>query len=96
MDHNDPAHYPRQTFLTVFLGGSAFCFLLGVLIFISLGAFLWVLLFAVAIGLFAGLHYLLWGWFMSQGMANEIEEEQLRQRAEADWPPPDDYRIRRP
>ncbi len=98
MAPNDPsANNPRQTFLTVFLAGMALCFFLGLLILISLGAFLWVVLFAAGIGVFAGLHYLLWGRLMSRAMVDEREEEQLRRQAEADdWPPPDDYRIRRP
>ncbi len=60
----DPAARERDqlaTFLVVTLsllfGGSFVLFL----IFVSLGLFLWVMVTAAGIAVFAGFHYLLWG-----------------------------------
>jgi Na+-transporting methylmalonyl-CoA/oxaloacetate decarboxylase gamma subunit len=43
-------------------------------------------------------HYVLWGRTLSQSVAGEREEEQLRQRAAApeDWPAEHPHGIRRP
>src|SRR5947209_8374478 len=87
MDPSDGPQQSRQAFLSVLLAGLASVFFLGVLIFISNGFFLYVLLLGMA-G-YGSLHYLLWGRLMSEQVAGEREEEQLRQRALADdWPLP--------
>ena len=46
--------------------------------------------------LYGMFHYLLWGKMLSEQVAGEREEEQLRQRAEVEeWPVPDPYGVRR-
>ena len=70
----DPAARERDqlaTFLVVMLslvfGGSFVLFL----IFVSLGLFLWVLVSAAGIAVFAAFHYLLWG--RASGAANLLD-----------------------
>jgi hypothetical protein len=96
MDPSDPTP-PRETLLTVLLAGIGLAFFVSLLILISGGFFFWVLLFAAGIGLFAGLHYLLWGWLLPGPPASLPDEEELKRRAEADaWPASPEHRIQRP
>jgi len=98
MDHLDdyPRQQRRQNFLAVFLAGLFLMFFLVLLIFLTNGLFLYVLLLAAAIAAVALFHYVLWGRSLSQQVAGEREEEQLRQRAQAeDWPLPDTTGFRR-
>ena len=86
----------RQTFLTVFLALLLGAFALLVLILVSGGFFLYVIYLALAIAGIAMIHYVLWGRALSREVAGEREEEQLRQRAEAeDWPLPGPNSFRR-
>jgi hypothetical protein len=95
MASSDPQ--PRETLLTIVLACVGLAFFLGLLILISGGFFIWVLLFATGIGVFAGLHYLLWGWLLPRPEAELPDEAELRTRAEADaWPAASDHRIKRP
>jgi hypothetical protein len=98
MDHfgDHPSQQRRQNFLAVFLAGLFLMFFLVLLIFLTNGLFLYVLLLAGAIAAVALFHYVLWGRSLSQEVAGEREEEQLRQRAQAeDWPLPDANGFRR-
>ena len=83
-NYPSPQQQNRQTFLTVFLTVLALLFFLVVLIFISGGFFLYVVLFAGAILMISLLHWFLWGRSFSEQVAGEREEEQLRQRAQAE------------
>jgi hypothetical protein len=95
MDH-DTRPPRRQTFLTVFLALLLGTFALVVLVLVSGGFFLYVIYLALAIAGIAMIHYVLWGRALSREVAGEREEEQLRQRAEAeDWPLPDPNSFRR-
>jgi hypothetical protein len=94
--HHPSPQQGRQHFLTVFLTVGALLFFLLVLILISGGFFLYVVLLAGAILVVGLLHYVLWGRAFSEEVAGEREEEQLRQRAQAeDWAVPDRRNIRR-
>src|SRR5216683_3348517 len=93
----DPPSNPRETLLTVLLAGIALTFFAGLLILISGGFFFWVLLFAAGMGLFAGIHYLLWGWMLPREDATLPDQDQLTSRVETDaWPVSKEDRIRRP
>ena len=96
----DPSNRPpqgREAFLYVFLASLVIFFSVLVLILISGGIFLYVLLVTLgcaAVGLF---HYVVWGRMLSEEVAGEREEEQLRQRAEAadEWPASPSHGVRR-
>ncbi len=80
----------REGFLALFLcligGGAVLLFLIA----ITGGFFLYVLLAVVAMALLGSVHYLLWGRALSQGVAGEREEMELREQAEEDsWPLPE-------
>jgi hypothetical protein len=86
----------RQTVLTVFLTTMGGLFSLLVLVLLTGGFFVYVVGVAAAIAGFAGLHYLLWGKALSDAVAGEREEEQLRERAAAEeWPAEPERRIYR-
>jgi hypothetical protein len=85
MDFDPPPQPHRhETFLTIFLTGIAALGFLTFLIVISGGFFFYVLAAMAGIGVFALLHYLLWGYSFSEEVAGEREEEEARERAEAD------------
>jgi hypothetical protein len=66
------------------------------LIVISWGYLIFLVAIVGAMVAFGGLHYLMWGRLLTEQMAGESEEEQLRQRALAeDQPEKPDDRIRR-
>jgi hypothetical protein len=97
MEHPEP-NEPREArsrFLSVMLTVMTVGFFLMVLMILTGGLVLYLL--AVVAGL-TGLvlvHYLLWGRAMTEEMAGEIEEEQLRDQARDDgWPLPDEHRRR--
>jgi hypothetical protein len=80
----------RGTFLGVFLTLLVAVGFLFFLIAIS-GFFLWAAVIVTGIGLVTCLHYLLWGWALSESAAAEREEEERHRQVEADeWdlPPP--------
>jgi hypothetical protein len=83
MNADQEAMQRRQNFLSVFLTGLAGMFFLLVLVLITGGFFVYVVAVAGAIVGFAGLHYLLWGKLLSDQVAGEREEEQLREQAAA-------------
>ena len=96
MDYNGaPRSSARDTYLTIVL-----CIFVGLPVFVFLniltgGLFLWLLMAAVGIGIFAGFHYLLWGRSFSRETAGEREEEELRTQLEAEQRPygeSDEYR----
>ncbi len=94
MSTHDSYRQRRENFLSVFLAGLAALSFLAVLVLIS-SLFLYVLLVAVAMFLVGMLHYLLWGKMLSDEVAGEREEEQLRQRAQAGgWPAAEPYGVR--
>lgn len=57
------------------------------MVLITGGWFIYVIGVAAAIAIFVGLHYFLWGYFLTQYLAGEREEEELRQaeRARRDY-----------
>jgi membrane protein implicated in regulation of membrane protease activity len=88
----------RGSALGMMLTVLAVGFFLLVLILISGGFFLYVVQIAAGVCLVTLFHYVLWGRTLSQSVAGEREEEQLRQRAAApeDWPAEHPHGIRRP
>lgn len=79
-NHQPGPLHSREAFLalmlTVFLGvGSAV-----LLIFVTGGFFFWVILISAGLGLFACLHYLLWGWLMEQSVRGERERLQREEQ----------------
>jgi polyferredoxin len=98
MHPNDLPPRNRGSALGMMLTVLAVGFFILVLIFISGGFFLYVVQIAAGIFLFTLFHYVLWGRAMSQSVAGEREEEQLRQRAAEpeDWPVDHPHGIRRP
>ena len=87
---DDPTQERRQTFLTIFLTGLLGAFFLVVLILISGGFFFYVLLVGLGMTAAGLLHYLAWGRAFESEVAGEREEEQLRERAEAEDSPAED------
>jgi len=83
MHANDPYRQRRQNFLALFLTALGLLFFLTVLVFLSGGFFLYVVLVAGGMACYGLFHYLLWGKMLSQEVAGEREEEQLRRRAAA-------------
>jgi hypothetical protein len=77
-----PAHSGRETALTLGLtalfGGGFTVFL----ILVSGGFFFYVLLAVAIIGLVGCGHYFLWGQALTEELAGEREEEELRERME--------------
>jgi hypothetical protein len=80
----DPQRRGRETALalglTVLFGGGFLAFL----IFVSGGFFFYVLIAVAVVGLIGTLHYYLWGQALMQEVAGEREEEERRQRLEAE------------
>jgi hypothetical protein len=74
----------RETFLTILLAvvlGGAFFFFLNL---ISFGIFYSVLAVVFGITAIGYFHYVLWGYSFSQDVAGEREEQELRERMEAE------------
>jgi hypothetical protein len=87
MDQGDNVQRQRrETFLafllTSLVGGGLFLFLM----VITGGFFLYCLLAVVAIGVVGYLHYLLWGQSLTQEVSGEREQEEERERWEAENP----------
>ena len=85
----------RETFLSLlltFLFGAGF---LAVLNFITFGVIFHVLAAVLAIALVGLLHYLLWGQALSEEVAGEREEEELRRLQGEDDLTPDHHHPRR-
>src|SRR6266481_6082644 len=83
----NPQSKGRENLLTVVLVlllGGAFAFFLDM---VSLGLFRFVIATVIGITLLGYLHYVLWGYSFSQQVAGEREEEELRERIEADREP---------
>ncbi len=80
---DDPPSPQRENMLTIFLTGMAALFFLGFLILITGGFFFYLVQVVAAMTILGSLHYFLWGKLFSNEVADEREEEQLRQRAEA-------------
>jgi hypothetical protein len=82
-----PRPSARENLLTIvlvlLLGGSLIFFL----IMVSMGVFQYVIATVIGITLLGYLHYVLWGYSLSQEVAGEREEEELRQRLQADEEP---------
>jgi hypothetical protein len=74
----------RETFLTVMLllllGGGIFFFLN----MVTFGFFAYVMLAVLGLTWLGMFHYALWGHALSQEVAGEREEEELRRRMEAE------------
>jgi hypothetical protein len=85
MDYDpSPPRRQHETFLTIFLTGLATLGFLTFMIVISGGYFIFLVVIALSIGVFAFLHYLLWGHALSEEVAGEREEEEVPEEAEAD------------
>ena len=81
---NQPSSSGRESFLTIFLVvvfGGAFVYFLN---FISLGIFSFVLMVIVGITLIGSNHYVLWGHGLSNEVAGEREELELREGMDAE------------
>lgn len=74
----------RETFvaflLLLLLGGAIFFFLN----FVSFGIFFYVLVVMLIFTMVGFLHYLLWGHSLSQEVAGEREEQEVRERMEGE------------
>jgi hypothetical protein len=79
-----PPRRPHETFLTIFLTGLAALGFLTFLILISGGYFIFLVAVGLSIGVFAFLHYLLWGHALSEEVAGEREEDEAHSEAGAD------------
>jgi hypothetical protein len=95
---NLPSPRDRGTYLGMMLTVLALGFFVLVLIFISGGFFLYVVEITAGIFLVSLVHWAVWGRALSQSVAGEREEEQLRQRAAEpeDWQDEHVHGIRRP
>lgn len=71
----------RLTFLLVAVFAGSFVFFLN---FVSLGIFFYVMVAVFAIVGVGFLHYVLWGYSLSQQCAEEMHHEQLKQQQEMD------------
>jgi hypothetical protein len=81
MDDHDLYQRNRQTFLTVFLGTIVLFGLLLVFTILTGGFLLYVLAVVGAAGLFAAMHYFLWGRALTEATAGEREEMEAQDRA---------------
>lgn len=79
-----PGRSGRETFLTVglalILGGAFFIFLN----LVSFGIFFYVLAAVVGIAAVGFLHYVIWGYDLSEEVAEERKREWLKQQQEMD------------
>lgn len=84
MDHEPTHSRGRDTVLTlslvILLGGTTVV----LLVFVSLGVFAYVLLAMLALLAVGYVHYVLWGFAMSQQTAGEREELTLREEMDND------------
>jgi Flp pilus assembly protein TadB len=71
----------RLTFLLVAVFAGSFVFFLN---FVSLGIFFYVIVAVLAIVGVGFLHYVLWGYSLSQELAEQMHREQLKQQQEKD------------
>jgi hypothetical protein len=91
-----PERKSRETVVSLMLSTVALGFFLLVLIIITGGLVIYLLAVVAALAAFAGLHYFLWGRALHEATAGEREEEELREKADADgWPAPGPPRGRR-
>jgi hypothetical protein len=96
MDSPEPPATPRGTFVSFLLTAMFVMFFLGLLTVVTGGWFLILLAAFGAILVFAGIHYLLWGWLMEQEIRYQQEDEELRAKAPTEsWPLPDSERYTR-
>jgi hypothetical protein len=84
MDDHDSYRRRRETFLTIFLAGTVLLGLLFVFTILTGGFLIYVLAVVAAVGMVAGLHYLLWGRAYTEATAGEREEMEAEERAAAD------------
>ncbi len=97
MPSPEPHSSPRTSTTAFFLGGVCLLFFLGLLTVATGG---WFLILMAALGgilLFAGLHYLLWGWMMPKkgDEAAEADEVFDAPAPQPRWPLPDADRYTR-
>jgi Ca2+/Na+ antiporter len=69
------------SFMLVILLGGMFFFFLN---FVSFGIFFYVLAAVVGITAIGFLHYVLWGYDLSEEVAEEMQRERLKQQQEMD------------
>jgi hypothetical protein len=94
-DDPQPARH-REMLLSIVLSSMLGFFILVFLVIITGGFIFWLGLIGLAMGGFATLHYYWWGRNLTQEVAGEREEEELRDQARADdWPLPEPRRHQR-
>jgi hypothetical protein len=81
----NPQQKGRETILTLVLTGLFGVGFLLFLIFVTGGFFFYVAGAVLGIGLVGTLHYYLWGQALTQEVAGDREEEELRQREEEEF-----------
>src|SRR6266496_3853617 len=69
------------SFLLVALLGAVFVFFLNL---VSLGVFFYVIVAVVGIMAVGFLHYVLWGYSLSEELAEQMQQERLKQQREMD------------
>lgn len=62
----------------------------GGLIVLSMGAFAWVIALGLGLFLFAALHYLVWGWWLSGLIHREVAREDAERHLATGGPPVED------
>jgi hypothetical protein len=94
-DDPQPSRH-RETLLSIVLSTMLGFFILVFLVIITGGFIFWLGLVVLAMGGFAALHYYWWGRNLTQDVAGEREEQELRDRARADdWTLPEPRHPRR-
>ena len=85
MDQPPPVHKKSQssflTFSLVIILGGSFVFFLNL---VSLGIFAYVLAAIIGIAAIGFLHYVLWGYALSQQVAGEREEQRIKELLDDD------------
>ena len=72
----NPPHRTRRSLIPLLLAVILFSLVSAVLVFLTLGAFGSMLLIVAVIFLVAGLHYLIWGWWLGNILRQEELDEQ--------------------
>lgn len=85
MEHDPhPRNKSRETLVTlvfVVIGGGALVFFLN---FVTFGVFFYVMAAVFGLVIVGYLHYVLWGHALSQEVAGEREEQQIKEQMESD------------
>ncbi|MEX0866107.1 MAG: hypothetical protein WD030_02040 [Pirellulales bacterium] len=80
-----PTPSPRRaSFWVIVLAVLTAVMLAGGVVVLTLGAFAWVIFLGLGIFLFAALHYLVWGWWLSGAIHREVAREDAERAAESE------------